>query len=176
MNKNVTNILIGLVMGILLTTCYFQLGKISDSTQKTISSDLACTQLYELKKEKYWGEKIGQSKAIYNSKLDSCLALNMYSDFDTDEYFATVINMSNDSTLLDYSSKPKGFYFEGDKKNVCQNDYVYFEHLKNNKEVKEYGCTTDNNGNLTDNLYLFDKMLEEVRSYGFKVFDGFESK
>lgn len=46
-----------------------------------INNDLICNQLYELKKEKYFKDEIGQSKAMYSKKLDTCIAYNLCSDF-----------------------------------------------------------------------------------------------
>ena len=140
-----------------------------------VGNTLKCNELYELKKSKYWGDEIGQSKAVYNQNLNACLALNIFNNFNTKEYFATIMDMSDDSTLLHYSSTPKGFYFEGDKKIICQENYIYFEFVQNEKIVKEYGCDLDKNGQLTNKLGLFDNMFEQVRSFGFKVFDGFSS-
>ena len=148
----------------------------TNTSVDTVRNTLKCNELYELKKTKYWGDDIGQSKAIYNSKLDTCLSLNMYNDFDTEKYFAMVMDMSDDSTLMYYSSTPQGFYVEGDERITCQDNYIYFEFVQNGKEIKEYGCDTDEEGMLTDKFGLFDKMFEKVRDFDFKVFDGFSSK
>lgn len=142
----------------------------------TVGNTLKCNELYKLKKTKYWNNEIGQSKAIYNSDLDTCLALNMYNDFDTKKYFAMVIDMSDDSTLMYYSSNPQGFYFEDDQKITCKENYIYFEFVQNGKTVKEYGCDTDNEGMLTDKFGLFNKMFEKARDFDFKVFDGFSAE
>jgi hypothetical protein len=155
----------------------FLLPKSNTTTNSnTIGNTLKCNQLYELKKSKYWGNDIGQSKAIYNSKLDTCLALNIYNDFDTEKYFAMIIDMSDDSTLMYYSANPQGFYVEGDEKITCQDNYIFFEFVQNGKENKEYGCDSDEKGTLTDEFDLFDKMFEKVRDFDFKVFDGFSPK
>ncbi|MFH1546270.1 MAG: hypothetical protein ABIE14_02750 [Patescibacteria group bacterium] len=150
----------------------------SNQSANTVSNTLKCNKLYELKKSKYWEDEIGQSKAIYNSNLNTCLALNIYNNSDTKKYFAMVMDMSDDSTLMYYSSTPKGFYFEGEdyKKITCKENYIYFELVQNGKTVKEYGCDLDDEGQLTDKFGLFDKIFEQVRSYGFKVFGGFENK
>jgi len=145
-------------------------------SKDTVSNTLRCNELYELKKLKYWGNNIGQSKAIYSNTLDTCLALNMHMDFDTKKYFAMVLDMSNDSTLMYYSSDPQGFYFEGDKRITCKQNYIYFKFMQNGEKVKEYGCELNDKEEFTGNFFLFDKMLEKVRSYGFKIFDGFISE
>jgi len=147
------------------------------SNTDTVGNTLKCNELYELKKTKYWNDEIGQSKAIYNEDLDTCLALNIYNNFQTDEYFAMIMDMSDDSTLMYYSTTPKGFYFENDEKITCEKgNYVYFEFVQNGKTDKEYGCDTDKEGMLTDKFGLFDKMFEKVRDFDFKVFDGFSSE
>lgn len=148
----------------------------SNQSTDAISNTLKCNELYELKKSKYWGNEIGQNKAIYNSDLNTCLALNIYNNFDTEEYYGMVIDMLDDSILMRYNSTPKGFYFEDDQKITCDESYIYFEFIQNGKEIKEYGCDIDGKGELTDNFLLFDKMFEEVKGYGFVVFDGFESE
>lgn len=146
------------------------------SSTDTVDNTLKCNELYELKKTKYWGEEIGQSKVIYNEDLDTCLALNIYNDFDTKDYFAMIMDMSDDSTLMYYSSKPEGFYVEGDQMISCKNNYIFFEFVQNGETFKEYGCDTDEEGMLTDKIGLFDKMFEKVRDFDFKVFDGFSSE
>jgi hypothetical protein len=138
----------------------------------TVSNTLNCNKLYELKKTKYWGDRIGQSRAIYNNNLDTCLALNIYSDFKTDKYFAMIMDMSDDSTLMYYGSTPQGSYIEGAKIITCQNNYISFEFIQNGKKVKKYGCDTDGKGRLTDKFNLFDKMFKKVRSFNLKTFDA----
>ena len=138
-----------------------------NQSKDMVSNTLKCNELYELKKSKYWNTEIGQSKAIYNTDLNTCLALNIYNNFDTKKYFATVIDMSDDSTLMYYNFTPEGFYFEDDKKITCEYGYDFFEFVQNGKKIKEYGC---------EEFGLFDDMFEKVRSYGFKVFDGFSTE
>ncbi len=175
-NEAVKISLIAAILIVALSVAYYFvifLPKTNTATNiSTVDNTLKCNELYELKKTKYWGDDIGQSKAIYNSKLDTCLALNIYNDFDTEKYFAMVMDMSDDSTLMYYSSTPQGFYFEDDRKITCENNYIYFEFIQNGKENKEYGCDTDKEGMLTDKFGLFDKMFEKVRDFDFKVFDA----
>lgn len=173
-NEAVKISLIAAILIVALSVAYYFvifLPKTNTSTD-TVSNTLKCNELYELKKTKYWGNDIGQSKTIYNSKLDTCLALNIYNDSDTKKYFAMVMDMADDSTLMYYNSSPQGFYFEGNDKITCQDNYIYFEFVQNGKEVKEYGCDTDEEGVLTDKFGLFDKMFEKVRDFDFKVFDA----
>jgi hypothetical protein len=151
----------------LLTVSLLSLVFFGCGASQNVETALKCTQLYELKKVKYWHDEIGQSSPIYNKNLNTCLALNIYNDFETKDYFAMIIDMSNDETLLYYSAKPQGFYVEGDQIINCEYEYDYLEYLKNGKETKEYGC---------EKWELFDKMFEEVRNFGFKIFDGFENK
>ena len=125
-----------------------------------IDETLNCARLYELKKSKYWGDEIGQSKYIFNKDMNTCLALNIYNNFRTKDYFAMVMDMTNDKTFLYYSDKQKGFYVEGDQRVDCKNSYVYFEYIKMGKEVKDYGC---------EKYALMDRMFEQVRAFGFEV-------
>ena len=165
--NNVLKIIIIIaILLISLSIIYYLIIFLPNSNQSTdmAGNALKCNELYELKKTKYWEEEIGQSKAIYNTDLNACLALNMYFDFDTDKYFASVINMLDDSSLMRYSSTPKGFYFEEDEKIICENEYDFFEFTQNGKEIREYGC---------EKIELFDDMINKARSYGFTVFDGF---
>lgn len=129
--------------------------------KNVVDETLKCTQLYELKKAKYWGDKIGQSKSIFNKNLNTCLALNIYNDPITKKYFGMVIDTANDKTILYYDYEPKGFYIEGDKRILCENSYMYFEYLKNKNKIKDYGCEK------SDLMY---KMFEQVRAFGFEVF------
>lgn len=138
--------------------------------KSVIDESLKCTQLYELKKAKYWNNEIGQSKSIFNKDLNTCLALNIYNNPISKKYFGMVMDMSNDKTLLYYSSTPNGFYFEGEsgnKKITCEYSYDYLEYLKSGEEVKEYGCEK------TD---LLDKMFTQIRGFGFEVFDGISNQ
>lgn len=171
--------IIAAILIVALSVAYYFLiflPKTNPTNSDTVGNSLKCNELYELKKSKYWGNEIGQSKAIYNKDLNSCLALNIYNNFDTKEYFATVMDMSDDSTLMHYSSTPQGFYFEGDKKIICKENYIFFEFVQNGKTTKEYGCDLDENGQLTNKFGLFDKMFGKVRDFGFKIFDGLNSK
>ena len=139
----------------------------SNQSTDAISNTLKCNELYELKKSKYWGNEIGQSKYIFNNNLNTCLAYNIYNDFDKNEYFAMIMDMTNDKTLLYYNETDEGEYFEDDKKVKCEITYNYLEYDDNSKKVTKYGC---------EKYSLMDEMFEKIRSYGFVVFDGFESK
>ncbi|MDP2643094.1 MAG: hypothetical protein Q8P62_04600 [Candidatus Peregrinibacteria bacterium] len=133
----------------------------SNKTTDTAGNDLKCNQLYELKKTKYWKEEIGQSGAIFNTDLNTCLAFNIYNG--EKDYFAMVLDMSDDTTLMYYNSTPKGYYFEGEeyKKITCEQEYSSFEFIENGKEIKEYGC---------EKYDLLKKALEKLREYGFTIF------
>lgn len=127
---------------------------------------LKCNQLYELKKVKYWGIEIGQNSAIYSQNLNTCLALNIYNNFETKKYTGMVIDMANDKTLLYYSSTPNGVYYEGEnsnKKITCNDTYDYLSFTKDNQEVKDFGC---------EKYKLLDEMFAQIRSFGFTVFSG----
>jgi len=145
-NKAVKISIIAAILIVALSVAYYFvifLPKANTATSAdTVGNTLKCNELYEIKKTKYWGDEIGQSKAIWNKDLNTCLAMNMYSEamnkFDgTDKYFAMVMDMSDDSTLMYYSSTPQGFYVEGDKRVTCEENYIYFEFVQNGKTVKE---------------------------------------
>lgn len=160
-NKNlIIGILIVLVI-IFGALWYMEKNKIS------VNEALTCTQLYELKKVIYWKDEIGQSSSIFNKDLNTCLAVNLYNNTLNEHYFGMVIDMSNDKTLLYYSSTPKGYYFEGensDKKITCDSSYDYLEYLENGVEKKEYGC---------EKYEVFEKMFMLIKSFGFEIFDEF---
>jgi hypothetical protein len=140
----------------------------STSGLDVIDVTIKCEELYNIKKERYWGDELGQSKTVYNEEMDTCLALNIYNDFEADSYFASIKNLQNDANILWYSEDTPGFYYDEDGKKVeCEYSYTYFEYLEDNEEKLEYGC---------EQYGLFDKMFEKIRSYGFVVFDGFETR
>ncbi len=163
MGKLYKNIIIA-ILGILLVV-FASLWYISEkeSTENFVDKTLKCTQLYELKKDKYWENEIGQSKSIFSKALGTCLALNIYNNSYTKNYYAMVIDMSNDKTLLYYSDKRNGFYYEGDQKVSCENSYIYFEYIQSGKTIKNYGC---------EKFGLMDDMFKEIRAFGFDVFDA----
>ncbi|MFA6436529.1 MAG: hypothetical protein WCW30_05365 [Candidatus Gracilibacteria bacterium] len=125
-----------------------------------VDNTLTCTQLYEIKKIKYWGENIGQSNAIYNSDLNTCLAYNIYSDSDTGDFSASIRDMSNDSMLMYYTQTYNKIYEENGQEITCNGDYENFEFIQNGEVKEEYGC------NRLD--YLLNMMLDHIESYGFK--------
>jgi len=140
------------------------------ATVDVVGNTLKCAQLYEMKKTKYWGREIGQSRSLYSERLNTCLALNVYSDVEAQEgkYFMSVIDMSDDKDLLNYSETVKGFYFQDDRRINCAITYNHLKYQKENGEqFLEYGC---------DKLKLMDESFAQIRRLGFKVFDGFEIK
>jgi hypothetical protein len=157
------NLVIGVLLILLIIFGLFWYKNTNKKVVSVVDQTLKCAQLYELKKDKYWGDEIGQSKYIFNRNLNTCLALNIYNNSETKDYFAMVMDMSNDKFLLYYSDTRKGFYVEGDQRIDCKNSYIYFEYLKNGKEVKDYGC---------EKYSLMDRMFEQIRAFGFEVFDA----
>jgi hypothetical protein len=149
---------------------------LDEEWEDLVKKNLECTQLYEIKKNKYW-KKIWQSKVIYNQKLKVCLAYNIYNDFESEKYYSEIKNLLNDSTLLYYSTKKWWYYYNEDyDKITCWNNYVYFEFIEKWKNVKKYGCDTDKINwydNVNSNFSLFDKMFDKLRGYWFFVCDWF---
>ncbi len=138
----------------------------AEENDTSVENTLRCNQLYELKKEQYWGENIGQSKVIYSRKLNTCLAYNLYSrpidSPGTETYFGMLKDMGDDKTLLYYTNDKGGGFVNGEKV-TCERSFDYIQYSEGGQEVEQYGC---------DEFGLFDKMFEIIRSYGFEVFSG----
>ncbi len=128
----------------------------SNNSIDIIEATTKCHELYELKKSKYW-EREGQSKVIYNPDLKTCLALNIYNDHDDERYYAMIIDMANDETLMSYNDFRKSYIL---KPYNCERAYISFDYLRSGKKIEENGC---------ERFELFNKMFEHVRSYGFSV-------
>lgn len=126
----------------------------------TVGAAIQCAQLYELKKQRYWGDEVGNNKYMFSSALNTCLALNIYNNFQTKSYFAMVIDMSTDKTLLYYSDDPKGVLADGEKVITCDKRAIHLSYTLNGREVKESGC---------ERFDLMDKMFERVKALGFEL-------
>lgn len=155
------NIIIVILLAVLVVVSYLAF-KEKLSGVNIVDMTLKCNQLYEAKKEKYWGDEIGQSKSIFNQKLNTCLALNIRNNSTTGEYLAMVIDMKNDKTMLYYSDQKGGNYVENSNLKECKNSYVFLQY----DNIKEYGC---------EKYELLEKMFAQVKNYGFTVFDGISS-
>ena len=125
-----------------------------------VDATLKCAQLYEVKKEKYWRDEIGQNKYIFSAELNTCLALNIYNNFDTGSYFAMVIDMVSDKTLLFYTDVPQGTLVDGDSVTTCEKRAVSLEYQRTGKEISDSGC---------DKFTLMNEMFTQVRAFGFDV-------
>ena len=132
----------------------------SKRQESTVEATLHCAQLYEFKKQQYWGDSVGNNKYIFNTSLNTCLALNIYNDSQAGRYFAMVIDMTDDETLLYYSDDLKGAIVDGDTVTKCENRAVHLSYTTNGREIKEAGC---------DRFDLWDKMFEQVKSFGFPL-------
>lgn len=132
------------------------------STQKdnAIEATLQCAQLYELKKERYWGRNIGNNKYLFSRDLNTCLALNIHNDSDAGRYFAMVLDMVTDKSLLYLSNEREGELADGDKVTKCPERAMYLSYFVDGTEVKEFGC---------DRHDLMDKMFERVKAFGFEL-------
>jgi len=124
-----------------------------------VESTLQCAQLYDLKKARYWGDEVGNDKYAFNESLNTCLALNIHLNYETGRYFAMVIDVVSDRTLLYYSDDPSGTIVDGQQVITCENRAVHLSYSANEKEIKEAGC---------DRYDLMDRMLERVRALGFE--------
>jgi len=133
--------------------------KIKDNV---ITETKSCLEIFEKKKDRYFKGEIGQYGVIFNEKLNTCLVFNIYKNFTTEEYYAMVIDMITDKTLLYYDDTPKGFYFDENGNQVtCDYKYIYFSYLEDGKEIKKYGC---------EKYELLDEMFAKIKSFGFEVF------
>lgn len=166
---NQSFILIAIVI-VAISAIAYNYGK--NSPSQTVQIDvvdktLQCNQLYELKKVKYWDGEIGQSKTIFSRDLNTCLAFNLYNNPQTKEYTGMVMDMENDKALVYYNSVPQGTYLQGEKEISCEYTHDYLKYTRNGKTITDKGC---------EKSALFDKMFEEIRNYGFSVFDGISNQ
>ena len=116
---------------------------------------LLCGQLYELKKEQYWGNKVGQNRYLYNQELGSCLAANIFTDFNTNDFDFMVINMTNDATLLYYRENPIAA-----NAHECDEVWVSLSYKDKGEKVRQSGC---------DDWNLRSKASEIVSELGFNM-------
>jgi hypothetical protein len=68
-----------------------------------VDQTIKCEQLLQLKKSRYFGDENGQMRSIYNPQLKTCLAMNIYNNPVTGQYYGMVLDMQNDKTLYYYS-------------------------------------------------------------------------
>ena len=65
-------------------------------------------ELWDKKKDKLFGDEIGNYRVIFSQKLNTCLAGNIYNQkLNTgsgDKYFIFVIDLVTDETLLSYQT------------------------------------------------------------------------
>jgi hypothetical protein len=130
----------------------------SQPRENTVELTLQCAQLYDLKKQRYWGHEVGEDRYIFSRDLGTCLALNIYYDRQTEGYFATVIDMSNDKILLRYGDTVKGVIVDGGETTKCESRAMNLSYTMKGTEVQEAGC---------DRNDLMGKMFEQVRLFGF---------
>jgi len=103
-----------LIVGLILTGCSYKLVKVDEEikeldTQSIASKTLECLELWGLKKERYFGEEIGNYRVIYNKELDTCLVGNIYDQkMNTgygDKYFIFVMDLITDEVLFSYLTR-----------------------------------------------------------------------
>lgn len=126
----------------------------------TIETSLQCAQLYELKKTRLWGDEVGNDKYRFDESMNTCIALNIHNDSEAGRYFAMVVDLVSDRTLLYYSSDEGGTITVGDNTSTCAKRAIHLTYAENGKEIKESGC---------DRTDLMDRMFEKVKSFGFKI-------
>jgi len=93
----------------LAVSLFFNWRSYSQKTQVDISKTSECLDLWEKKKERLFGNEIGNYRVIYNTKLGTCLAGNIYDQkMNTgfgDKYFIFVIDLVTDKVLLSYQTR-----------------------------------------------------------------------
>ena len=138
--SNITTYILVVVIIILLgVIAYLQLSSglvhTSGSDVNLVEQTLLCGQLYELKKEDYWGQQIGQNQYIFNEDLRACLAANIYYDPYTSDLFRMVINMTNDETLLYYLQDRTAATARG-----CEQMWVSLRYIDGEEEISRSEC------------------------------------
>ncbi len=80
---------------------------------------LECLELWEKKKSRLFGNEIGNYRVIFNPKLNTCLAGNIYDQKmntrEGDKYFIFVIDLITDETLLSYLTHGNEMEYDGVK-------------------------------------------------------------
>lgn len=98
--KNLLLIILIILIGVVV---YFNFSKDRPSVaQETVH----CLELWEQKKDRYFGEEIGNYRVIFNKDLDTCIAGNIYNETkqfgNKDKYFIFVIDLLTDETLFGF--------------------------------------------------------------------------
>jgi hypothetical protein len=75
---------------------------VASSKRSVIENTLLCNELIGYKKDRYFGDEIGQLRVIYDDTKDTCLVLNIYYNGRFKDYTSMVLDMRNDETLLYY--------------------------------------------------------------------------
>lgn len=92
----------------LLVSLYFNYNFSSkkSNSESIATKTLECLELWDKKKDRLFKNEIGNYRVIFNSKLNTCLAGNIYSQKmntgEGDKYFIFVIDLITDETLLSY--------------------------------------------------------------------------
>lgn len=102
-------IIVIILLFLLGISLYFNFQYSNKTDEFTGDKTLACLELWEKKKERIFGDEIGNWRVIYNQKLDTCLAGNIYDEYmntglnkDNSLYFIFVIDLITDENLLSY--------------------------------------------------------------------------
>lgn len=102
-NKSTIIILLTIIFLVSLYFNFFDNDKIN-----IVAITTECIELWEKKKERAFGNEIGNYRVIYNTKLDTCIAGNIYDQHMNtgfgDKYFIFVIDLVTDKVLLSYQT------------------------------------------------------------------------
>jgi hypothetical protein len=161
-SKDVASTFLLIIIFMSIAYYFFAVLPKNHTNTSDVSAELKrCGQLYEQKKSAYWST-IGRSSAAYNRDMKACLAMNIVDNGSAGKYSASVINMENGATLLEYSATPKGSYFdqEQNKRITCESEYDYLRSVESGKETKEGGCGKS---------ILRDQMFTRMRNLGFSI-------
>ena len=101
---------------LLLISAYFNYQFVNQNSNDEFIANktLKCIELWDKKKDRLFGNEIGNDRVIYNSKLNTCLAGNIYYHQETNtgigdkfQHYISVIDLITDKTLLGYYETDK---------------------------------------------------------------------
>ncbi len=105
--KNSKNIIIILLVILLGISVYFNFS-LDSNRLSAVDETLKCIELWEKKKDRLFGNEIGNYRVIWNKDLNTCLAGNIYDEYmntgEGDKYFIFVIDLLTDEVLLSYQT------------------------------------------------------------------------
>jgi len=90
----------------LLANIYLLSTNKQNNSQSISSKTLECLDLWERKKERLFGDEVGNYRVIFNSDINTCLVGNIFYEgkryTNNPKYFIFVIDLNTDEILLAY--------------------------------------------------------------------------